>query len=104
MTTSMDPRVRGDDPPLPAVGAIAHPCLGVCRPAVGPVLFSGDTHFNGGPGATGRSHSSFETIIESIRDRLFTLPDPTVVLTGHGDSTSIEAEKPSLEEWIKRGH
>ena len=82
--------------PVPASAGAGH--------AVGPVLFSGDTLFNGGPGATGRSHSSFETIIESIRDRLFTLPDPTVVLTGHGDSTSIEAEKPSLEECIKLGH
>ena len=72
--------------------------------AVGPVLFSGDTLFNGGPGATGRSHSSFETIIESIRDVLFPLPEATVVLTGHGDSTSIGAESPALEDWIKRGH
>ncbi|MGJ5725718.1 MBL fold metallo-hydrolase [Brevibacterium sp. H602] len=71
--------------------------------AVGPVLFSGDTLFNGGPGATGRSHSSFETIIESIRDVLFPLPEATVVLTGHGDSTSIGAESPALEDWIKRG-
>lgn len=70
---------------------------------VGPVLFSGDTLFNGGPGATGRSYSSFETIIESIRDVLFTLPDATVVLTGHGEPTSIASEKPSLEDWIKRG-
>ncbi|MCU4298896.1 MBL fold metallo-hydrolase [Brevibacterium permense] len=72
--------------------------------AVGPVLFSGDTLFNGGPGATGRSYSSFETIIESIRDVLFPLPEATVVLTGHGDSTSIGAESPALEDWIKRGH
>lgn len=72
--------------------------------AVGPVLFSGDTLFSGGPGATGRSYSSFETIIESIRDVLFPLPEATVVLTGHGDSTSIGAERPSLEDWIKRGH
>ena len=72
--------------------------------AVGPVLFSGDTLFNGGPGATGRSHSSFEMIIESIRDVLFPLPEATVVLTGHGDSTSIGAESPALEDWIKRGH
>ena len=71
--------------------------------AVGPVLFSGDTLFNGGPGATGRSHSSFDTIIESIKNVLFKLPDATVVLTGHGDSTSIGAEAPSLEDWIKRG-
>lgn len=67
-------------------------------------LFSGDTLFNGGPGATGRSYSSFETIIDSIRDRLFVLPPETVVNTGHGDSTSIGAESPSLEDWIARGH
>lgn len=68
------------------------------------VLFSGDTLFNGGPGATGRSHSDFPTIIESIRTRLFTLPKETVVNTGHGDATSIGAEAPQLDEWIARGH
>jgi len=67
-------------------------------------LFSGDTLFKGGPGATGRSYSSFETIIESIRERLLTLPPETVVHTGHGDSTTIGAEAPHLEEWIARGH
>ncbi|NBE98322.1 MBL fold metallo-hydrolase [Nonomuraea sp. KC401] len=67
-------------------------------------LFSGDTLFKGGPGATGRSYSSFDTIIESIRERLLTLPPETVVHTGHGDSTSIGAEAPHLEEWIARGH
>jgi glyoxylase-like metal-dependent hydrolase (beta-lactamase superfamily II) len=68
------------------------------------VLFSGDTLFNGGPGATGRSYSSFETIIESIRDKLLTLPGDTEVRTGHGDSTRIGAESPHLEEWLTRGH
>jgi glyoxylase-like metal-dependent hydrolase (beta-lactamase superfamily II) len=68
------------------------------------VLFSGDTLFKGGPGATGRSHSSFETIVDSITRRLLTLPGETVVHTGHGDSTSIAAEAPQLEEWIARGH
>jgi glyoxylase-like metal-dependent hydrolase (beta-lactamase superfamily II) len=68
------------------------------------VLFSGDTLFNGGPGATGRSYSDFPTIIESIRDKLLTLPDETVVLTGHGDSTVIGAEAPHLQEWLDRGH
>ncbi|MBG6083411.1 MBL fold metallo-hydrolase [Zhihengliuella flava] len=67
-------------------------------------VFSGDTLFNGGPGATGRSFSSFETIIASVRDHLFTLPSDTVVRTGHGDSTSIGAEAPHLDEWIQRGH
>lgn len=68
------------------------------------VVFTGDTLFNGGPGATGRSYSDFPTIIESIRDELLTLPDETVVHTGHGDSTTIGAEKPHLDEWIRRGH
>lgn len=63
------------------------------------LLFSGDTLFNGGPGATGRSFSSYGTILESIEKRLFGLPAATVVHTGHGDSTSIGAESPSLPEW-----
>lgn len=67
------------------------------------VLFSGDTLFQGGPGATGRSFSSFPTIIESITEKIFTLDPETKVYTGHGDSTSVGAESPHLEEWIKRG-
>ncbi|MFF5989975.1 MBL fold metallo-hydrolase [Prauserella flavalba] len=67
-------------------------------------LFSGDTLFSGGPGATGRSFSDFPTIIGSIRDRLFALPEDTRVHTGHGDHTTIGAEAPHLEEWIARGH
>jgi glyoxylase-like metal-dependent hydrolase (beta-lactamase superfamily II) len=68
------------------------------------VVFTGDTLFQGGPGATGRSYSDFPTIIDSIRDRLLTLPPETVVHTGHGDDTTIGAEAPHLEEWIARGH
>ncbi|WP_109529656.1 MULTISPECIES: MBL fold metallo-hydrolase [Nocardia] len=67
-------------------------------------LCTGDTLFNGGPGATGRSYSDFDTIIESIRTRLLTLPEDTTVHTGHGDGTSIGAEKPALADWIARGH
>jgi glyoxylase-like metal-dependent hydrolase (beta-lactamase superfamily II) len=68
------------------------------------VLFSGDTLFKGGPGATGRSFSDFPTIIDSIRTKLLTLPPETVVHTGHGESTTIGEEAPHLEEWIARGH
>lgn len=71
-------------------------------PSVG-VVFSGDTLFAGGPGATGRSYSDFPTIVGSIRDRLLTLPPETVVHTGHGPSTTIGAEAPHLQEWIARG-
>ncbi|MGI8868849.1 MAG: MBL fold metallo-hydrolase [Mycobacteriales bacterium] len=67
-------------------------------------VFAGDTLFAGGPGATGRSYSDFGTIVESIRDRLFTLPSATVVHTGHGEDTTIGAETSHLKEWIARGH
>ena len=59
-------------------------------------VFTGDTLFNGGPGATGRSFSSRPLIEESIRTRLFALPDDTVVHTGHGDDTTIGAEAEAL--------
>ncbi|ALO66802.1 Zn-dependent hydrolase [Arthrobacter alpinus] len=59
-------------------------------------VFSGDTLFNGGPGATGRSYSDFPTIIASITERLLSLPGETVVNTGHGDSTTIAAEAPGV--------
>ena len=62
------------------------------------VLFSGDTLFCGGPGATGRSFSDERTILRSIRDRLLSLPDDTVVHTGHGDSTTIGAERAGVLE------
>jgi glyoxylase-like metal-dependent hydrolase (beta-lactamase superfamily II) len=60
------------------------------------VVFSGDTLFQGGPGATGRSYSDHGTIVTSIRDRLMTLPPETVVHTGHGEDTTIGAESGSL--------
>ncbi|MEU3223845.1 MBL fold metallo-hydrolase [Streptomyces sp. NPDC006976] len=77
----------------------------VCLYAPGlATVFTGDTLFQGGPGATGRSFSSFPVIVDSIRDRLLTLDPETAVRTGHGDSTTIGAEAPHLDEWIARGH
>ncbi|GAA3287416.1 MBL fold metallo-hydrolase [Nesterenkonia halobia] len=70
-----------------------------------PVLFSGDTLFQGGPGATGKSYSSFETIIDSIEGRIFNdLPEDTRVHTGHGPTTRIGDEKPQLQDWKDRGY
>jgi glyoxylase-like metal-dependent hydrolase (beta-lactamase superfamily II) len=68
-----------------------------------PLLFPGDTLFPGGPGNTRRNPVHFATIIRSIQQRLFTLPDETIVLPGHGDDTTIGAERPHLQEWIDRG-
>ncbi|WP_150461848.1 MBL fold metallo-hydrolase [Nesterenkonia ebinurensis] len=62
-----------------------------------PVLFSGDTLFQGGPGATGRSYSSYDTIVESIRTTLFALPAETIVNTGHGPSTTLSAEQQNID-------
>lgn len=66
------------------------------------VVLSGDTLFSGGPGATGRSYSDYPTILDSIRTRLLTLPPETRVLTGHGDETTVAAEAPSYDEWVKK--
>ena len=59
-------------------------------------VFTGDTLFHGGPGATGRSFSDADLIVRSIRAQLFALPDDTVVHTGHGDDTSVAAERDAL--------
>ena len=64
-------------------------------PALG-VVFTGDTLFNGGPGATGRSFSDHDVIVASITERLLGLPDDTVVKTGHGDDTTIAAERANV--------
>ena len=69
-----------------------------------PVVFSGDTLFPGGPGATQYEGGDFDKIIESIDRRLFAVLDPeTLVLPGHGDDTTIGAERPQLDEWVARG-
>ncbi len=60
-------------------------------------VFTGDTLFQGGPGATGRSHSDEGAIKESIREKLFALSDDTVVHTGHGDDTTIGTERKGLD-------
>jgi glyoxylase-like metal-dependent hydrolase (beta-lactamase superfamily II) len=72
-------------------------------PELGAVV-SGDTLFNGGPGATGRSFSDFPTILASISEKLGKLPADTVVYTGHGDSTVIGDEIVHYDEWVARGH
>ena len=69
-----------------------------------PVLLAGDTLFPGGPGNTSFEGGDFDTIIRSIDDRLFSkLPDDTIVMPGHGDDTTIGAERPHLQEWVDRG-
>jgi glyoxylase-like metal-dependent hydrolase (beta-lactamase superfamily II) len=82
---------------LTAIGTPGHSPGSTClyAPDLGTV-FTGDTLFSGGPGATGRSFSDEPTIRNSIRSRLLTLPGDTVVRTGHGEDTTIAAEVPNL--------
>ena len=67
-----------------------------------PVLFSGDTLFPGGVGNTKAALGDFDTIIQSVDNKLFTLPAETVVMPGHGVDTTIGAERPHLQEWVER--
>lgn len=64
------------------------------------MVFTGDTLFQGGPGATGRSHSHRPTLLASIADQLLDLPAETVVATGHGPTTTIGVESTSYAQWV----
>jgi glyoxylase-like metal-dependent hydrolase (beta-lactamase superfamily II) len=69
-----------------------------------PILFSGDTLFPGGAGATKSPGGDFTTIMHSIEDRFYrVLDDDVLVLPGHGDDTTIGTEKPHFDEWVARG-
>jgi glyoxylase-like metal-dependent hydrolase (beta-lactamase superfamily II) len=89
---------------LDAIHTPGHTEGSICfRVAGSPILFSGDTLFPGGPGATKFPGGDFPTIIQSIDTKLFTLPAETIVLPGHGDDTTIGTERPHLQEWVDRG-
>ena len=69
-----------------------------------PYLFDGDTLFPGGPGNTRREGGDFELIMRNVQEKLFALPDDTIVYPGHGKSTTIGAERPHIKEWLDRGY
>ncbi|MCV7194703.1 MBL fold metallo-hydrolase [Mycolicibacterium brumae] len=97
--------LKADGIELHAIETPGHSPGSTClyAPALGAV-FSGDTLFQGGPGATGRSFSDFPTILGSIKDKLGKLPPETVVYTGHGDTTRIGDEIVNYDDWVARGH
>ena len=74
----------------------------VCLRA-GSDLLTGDTLFPGGPGLTGWPLSDFATVLASVEHRLLRLPDAVRVHPGHGPATTIGRERPSLEQWRRRG-
>lgn len=79
--------------------------LALSGPATGGVvhLFTGDCLFPGGVGKTWRD-GDFERLLDDVTRKLFdALPDDTVVYPGHGDDTTLGAERPHLAEWRERG-
>ena len=89
---------------LRTVATPGHTAGSMCFALAGtPMLFTGDTLFPGGPGATKFPGGDFDTIIHSIDERLFTFDPDTLVLPGHGSWTTIGAERPHLDEWVTRG-
>lgn len=90
---------------LRTVATPGHTPGSICFAVEGtPLLFSGDTLFPGGPGNTSFPGGDFPTIIHSIERRLFArFGEDTLVLPGHGASTTIGSESPHLQEWIDRG-
>jgi glyoxylase-like metal-dependent hydrolase (beta-lactamase superfamily II) len=89
---------------LHAIHTPGHTEGSICFQVAGtPLLFTGDTLFPGGPGATKFEGGDFPTIIRSIEQKLFAFPDDTLVLPGHGDDTTIGTERPHLDEWVARG-
>lgn len=75
---------------------------GADGPESAPHLFSGDSLFPGGVGKT-ESPQDFTQLLTDVTERCFSLPDDTVVLPGHGDATTLGAERPHLAEWKERG-
>jgi hydroxyacylglutathione hydrolase len=68
-------------------------CFFLERGGETPLLFAGDTLFRRSVGRTDLWGGSFEQLATSIRERLFSLPDDTLVIPGHGPTTTIAAER-----------
>jgi glyoxylase-like metal-dependent hydrolase (beta-lactamase superfamily II) len=90
---------------LRTVATPGHTPGSICFAVEGtPLLFSGDTLFPGGPGATKFPGGDFPTIIRSIDERIFSrFDDATLIFPGHGEDTTVGAERPHLQEWVDRG-
>ncbi|HSA53717.1 MAG TPA: MBL fold metallo-hydrolase, partial [Yinghuangia sp.] len=69
-----------------------------------PHLFTGDCLFPGGVGNTFGDDEAFRTLLSGVEEKIFArLPDETWVYPGHGNDTTLGAERPQLGVWRERG-
>jgi glyoxylase-like metal-dependent hydrolase (beta-lactamase superfamily II) len=79
-------------------------CLLYRDPNGTPHLFSGDSLFPGGVGATFGDSAAFATLIDDVVSKIFgALPDDTWFYPGHGNDSALGVERPHLAEWRARG-
>ena len=79
-----------------------HTSGGLCF-YTGNYLLAGDTIFKDGPGRT-NSPAALKQIIESITQKIFTLPDDTLIFSGHGDSSVLKEEKDKYAVFASKSH
>jgi glyoxylase-like metal-dependent hydrolase (beta-lactamase superfamily II) len=91
---------------LEVIGLVGHTpgSITLAYAGDGPIhLFTGDSLFPGGPGKT-TNPEDFTSLMDDLEEKIFgRFDDETVVHPGHGDDTTLGAERPHLEEWRKRG-
>jgi glyoxylase-like metal-dependent hydrolase (beta-lactamase superfamily II) len=91
---------------LEVIGLVGHTpgSITLCYVGAGRThLFTGDSLFPGGPGKT-TSPADFASLLNDLETKIFDrFDDNTVVHPGHGDDTTLGAERPHLAEWRKRG-
>ncbi len=93
--------LRGHTPGSIALSVPGHDGCGDVEPTT--VLLTGDSLFPGGPGKTD-SPADFVSLMDDLESRVFAVyADSTVVLPGHGDGTTLGAERPHLQGWHQRG-
>jgi len=107
-TVGQGDRIAVGDSELEVIAVRGHTPGSICLlyddPSGPPHLFTGDSLFPGGVGNTFGDEGAFEQLIADVEERIFQrLPDDTWFYPGHGNDSTLGAERPHLAEWRERG-